>query len=183
MSFVARMTTTSRGIQPGLTRHCCTDRFTPFSPLSPQVFHFRCSRPSLLSLHRLCLLIHHQRPSSSSCVGLVLHVAHSSLEVSEMGLSVVPALKARVMAVEFVKNNPRIKAMLDHPAGPFTSKCCAYPAFRAISVSGSSPTLYLSLCWYACSLIRCLTRPVPICLCVSPSYLLCTFNVKASSSW
>ena len=40
-----------------------------------------------------------------------------------MGIGVVPALKARVLAVEFVKNNPRIKALLDHPAGPFTSEC------------------------------------------------------------
>ncbi|GAB5032939.1 mitochondrial pyruvate carrier 2-like [Nannochloropsis oceanica] len=46
-----------------------------------------------------------------------------------MGLSVVPALKARVMAVEFVKNNPRIKAMLDHPAGPFTIHFWA-PSFK-----------------------------------------------------
>lgn len=40
-----------------------------------------------------------------------------------MTLSIVPALKARVLAVEFVKNNPRIKALVDHPAGPFTSEC------------------------------------------------------------
>lgn len=39
-----------------------------------------------------------------------------------MTLSIVPALKARVMAVEFIKNNPRLKALVDHPAGPFTSK-------------------------------------------------------------
>lgn len=38
-----------------------------------------------------------------------------------MTLSIVPALKARVLAVEFIKSNPRLKALVDHPAGPFTS--------------------------------------------------------------
>lgn len=67
-----------------------------------------------------------------------------------MGLSVVPALKARVMAVEFVKNNPRIKAMLDHPAGPFTSKC-ACPAWLSGKEAFRSSldaryALYATLC-------------------------------------
>ena len=39
-----------------------------------------------------------------------------------MTFSIVPALKARVLAVEFIKNNPRLKALVDHPAGPFTSE-------------------------------------------------------------
>lgn len=39
-----------------------------------------------------------------------------------MTLSIVPALKARVLAVEFIKNNPRLRALVDHPAGPFTSE-------------------------------------------------------------
>ena len=37
-------------------------------------------------------------------------------------ISVVPALKARVLAIEFIKKNPKLTALLDHPAGPFTSK-------------------------------------------------------------
>jgi len=41
-----------------------------------------------------------------------------------MALGVVTALKARLLAVGFIKNNPRVKAVLDHPAGPFTSECC-----------------------------------------------------------
>ncbi len=42
-------------------------------------------------------------------------------KAGRMTLSIVPALKARVLAVEFVKNNPRLRALVDHPAGPFTS--------------------------------------------------------------
>jgi hypothetical protein len=36
--------------------------------------------------------------------------------------SVVPALKARVLAMEFIKSNPKLYSLLDHPAGPFTSE-------------------------------------------------------------
>jgi hypothetical protein len=36
--------------------------------------------------------------------------------------SVVPALKARVLAIEIIKRNPKLVALLEHPAGPFTSK-------------------------------------------------------------
>jgi hypothetical protein len=46
----------------------------------------------------------------------------SSSGEERMTLSIVPALKARVLAVEFVKNNPRLRALVDHPAGPFTSE-------------------------------------------------------------
>jgi len=36
--------------------------------------------------------------------------------------SIVPGLKARTLALAFVKSNPKVAAFLDHPAGPFTSK-------------------------------------------------------------
>ena len=99
-------------------------RLTALHPSYPSLRRqFALSAPvRLLSSHSPSPPPHHQRqrPSfiTSLRVGLVKHVAHSTVQASEMGLSVVPALKARVMAVEFVKNNPRIKAMLDHPAGP-----------------------------------------------------------------
>lgn len=37
-----------------------------------------------------------------------------------MSFSVVPLLKARVMAIKFVQNNPKVQELLNHPAGPFT---------------------------------------------------------------
>lgn len=49
-----------------------------------------------------------------------------------MTLSIVPALKARVLAVEFIKNNPRLRALVDHPAGPFTSKCITRQPFERL---------------------------------------------------
>lgn len=51
-----------------------------------------------------------------------------------MTLSIVPALKARVLAVEFIKNNPRLRALVDHPAGPFTSACwCFFVLYGRLS--------------------------------------------------
>lgn len=37
-------------------------------------------------------------------------------------VSVVPALKARVLAMAFVKNNAKLQGFIEHPAGPFTSE-------------------------------------------------------------
>lgn len=59
-----------------------------------------------------------------------------------MTLSIVPALKARVLAVEFIKNNPRLRALVDHPAGPFTSES---PSQFACWDRG-----LLNVCMYAC---------------------------------
>jgi hypothetical protein len=36
-------------------------------------------------------------------------------------LGIVPKLQAQVVAVPFIANNPRVKGLLEHPAGPFTS--------------------------------------------------------------
>lgn len=36
--------------------------------------------------------------------------------------SIVPRLQARVLSTEFVANNPQLKSLLNHPAGPFTGK-------------------------------------------------------------
>ncbi|CAM9896522.1 unnamed protein product [Heterosigma akashiwo] len=35
-------------------------------------------------------------------------------------IGVVPAMKARVMAMNFIQKNQKIAEFLDHPAGPFT---------------------------------------------------------------
>ena len=50
-------------------------------------------------------------------------------------ISVVPALKARILAIDFISKNPRLTALLDHPAGPFTSKCvCVCLAILVLSI-------------------------------------------------
>jgi hypothetical protein len=41
--------------------------------------------------------------------------------IQRMSFSVVPVLKARVMALKFVQKNPKVQEILNHPAGPFTS--------------------------------------------------------------
>ena len=37
-----------------------------------------------------------------------------------MGFGVVPRLQAQVVGLPFISNNPRLKGLLEHPAGPFT---------------------------------------------------------------
>mmetsp|Transcript_11967 Transcript_11967/g.15652 ORF Transcript_11967/g.15652 Transcript_11967/m.15652 type:complete len:132 (-) Transcript_11967:282-677(-) len=44
-------------------------------------------------------------------------------------ISVVPAMKARVMAMKFVQKNSKVAEFLDHPAGPFTIHFWA-PTFK-----------------------------------------------------
>lgn len=34
--------------------------------------------------------------------------------------SIVPRLQARVLSTDLVANNPKLKSLLSHPAGPFT---------------------------------------------------------------
>lgn len=41
---------------------------------------------------------------------------------SEM-FGVVPKLQSAVVAQPFIVNNPKLKSLLEHPAGPFTSMC------------------------------------------------------------
>ena len=37
-----------------------------------------------------------------------------------MVFGVVPRLQAQVVGLPFISNNPRLKGLLEHPAGPFT---------------------------------------------------------------